>query len=254
MNKTWALIVISLIVLGTIFVFSKYEKNVVQELRITSPGTGDIWEQDKTYRIEWKGGGEIVDIYLINRVLESEGNSVSISDRIQNIRNKGFYEYRVPGGLRGEHKISIHSNGESAESDYFNIKEPPVVYNNSQYGFSVSLPEDWRGYKIVEREGWFGSSGNKIVARGPFLSIQHPESSLQNVRQDIPIMVFTIAQWDAEARGEFHSGGAAPIGPSEIGRNARYVFAHPPRYNYAFPMGWEEVDRIIRDKSLWRFF
>lgn len=71
----------------------------------------------------------------------------------------------------------------------------------------------------------------------------------QNQRQDIPIMVFTHAQWDALQNGEFHIG-AAPIGPSELARNSSYVFALPARYNYAFPPGYEEVESILRGDPL----
>ena len=44
--------------------------------------------------------------------------------------------------------------------------------------------------------------------------------------------------------------GAAPINPSELGRNKRYVFALPPRYNFAFPTGYEEVEEILEGKPL----
>lgn len=71
----------------------------------------------------------------------------------------------------------------------------------------------------------------------------------QNQRQDIPIMVFTHAQWDALQNGEFHIG-AAPIGPSELARNSSYVFALPARYNYAFPAGYEEVENILKGDPL----
>ncbi|MDD2756827.1 MAG: hypothetical protein PHS80_15045, partial [Methanothrix sp.] len=61
--------------------------------------------------------------------------------------------------------------------------------------------------------------------------------------------IFTLAQWDDLLAEKFHIG-AAPIGPSELGRNADYVFALPARYNYAFPTGYEEVDQIIQGKPL----
>jgi hypothetical protein len=50
-------------------------------------------------------------------------------------------------------------------------------------------------------------------------------------------------------KDEFHIG-AAPINPSELGRNATYVFALPARYNYAFPTGYEEVDEILKGNPL----
>lgn len=61
-------------------------------------------------------------------------------------------------------------------------------------------------------------------------------------------MIFTLRQWN-----ENLIVSAAPIGPSELGRNSRYVFALPPRYNYAFPDGYEEVEQILKDKPLHPF-
>jgi hypothetical protein len=62
-------------------------------------------------------------------------------------------------------------------------------------------------------------------------------------------MVLTVSQWNSLQRGEFHVG-AAPIGPTELGRNDRYVFALPARYNYAFPPGYEEVENILRSNPI----
>jgi len=64
-----------------------------------------------------------------------------------------------------------------------------------------------------------------------------------------PIMIFTVFQWDSLQKGDFHIG-AAPIGPTELGRNAEYVFALPARYNYAFPPGFEEVEDILEGNPL----
>lgn len=62
-------------------------------------------------------------------------------------------------------------------------------------------------------------------------------------------MVFTRKQWDALQKDAFHIG-AAPIGPSELGRNHKYVLALPARYNFTDLPGLEEVDQIVRGKSL----
>jgi len=62
-------------------------------------------------------------------------------------------------------------------------------------------------------------------------------------------MIFTRAQWNSLQRGDFHIG-AAPIGPSELARNSKYVFALPARYNYAFPIGFEEVEIILKNNPL----
>ncbi|MDH7480274.1 MAG: hypothetical protein QHH02_09705, partial [Syntrophomonadaceae bacterium] len=126
----------------------------------------------------------------------------------------------------------------------------PIVYRNSDYGFSFTLPVSWEGYTIVTGtwEG-FAPGGASAVERGPLVSIRHPQWTSQNPRQDIPIMVFTLAQWNSLQQGNFHIG-AAPVGPRELGRNSRYVFALPARYNYAFPTGYEEVEQILAGNPL----
>jgi hypothetical protein len=62
-------------------------------------------------------------------------------------------------------------------------------------------------------------------------------------------MVFTLSQWEQIQREEL-SVGAAPIPPAELGRNGRYVFALPARYNFAFLTGWEEVEKIVEGHPL----
>jgi hypothetical protein len=47
-----------------------------------------------------------------------------------------------------------------------------------------------------------------------------------------------------------HNVSAAPFPPTELGRNKRYVFALPPRYDYAFLDGYLEVEEIMRGKPL----
>ena len=65
-------------------------------------------------------------------------------------------------------------------------------------------------------------------------------------------MIFTPAQWKL-IEDEKLSVSAAPIGPSELGHNAKYVFALPARYNFAFPTGYEEVEQIIASHPLHAF-
>lgn len=129
----------------------------------------------------------------------------------------------------------------------------PIVYENTRYGFSFSLPESWKGYTIVTGR-WEGlslerASSGKVVERGPIISIRHPEWTAGNPRQDIPIMIFTLAQWNSLQQGKF-SVGSAPVGPTEIDRNSSYVFALPARYNYAFLTGYEEVEKILEGNPL----
>jgi hypothetical protein len=128
-----------------------------------------------------------------------------------------------------------------------------AVYYNTQYGFSFELPESWQNFSIVDSrwEGLAvtGENAGKIVEEGPELSIRHPQWTAENPRQDIPILIFTLNQWDALQKEDFHIG-AAPIGPSELARNSRYVFALPARYNFAYPAGYEEVETILKSQPL----
>jgi hypothetical protein len=57
-------------------------------------------------------------------------------------------------------------------------------------------------------------------------------------------MVFTVAQWNSLQRGDFVVS-AAGIGPRELGRNVRYVFALPPRCDFADLPGMQEVETIL---------
>jgi hypothetical protein len=134
-------------------------------------------------------------------------------------------------------------------------KPVTLEYKNDQYGFTFSLPISWTGYTIIN-EIWTGystgSEGDKKFTAGPLISIRHPQWTEKTPRQDIPIMVFTISQWQDLQNDKFHIG-AAPIGPNELGRNTKYVFALPARYNFAFPVGYEEVDKIIKNNSFHTF-
>jgi len=130
-----------------------------------------------------------------------------------------------------------------------------ITYQNTQYGFNFTLPASWTGYSIVATK-WTGvksgAQGETTVATGPIVSIRHPLWTAAVPRQDIPVMVFTIKQWNALQNDDFHIG-AAPIGPSELGRNNVNVFALPARYNFAYPVGFEEVDTILQGKPLSAF-
>lgn len=127
-----------------------------------------------------------------------------------------------------------------------------LVYKNSQYGFSFQLPESWTGYNVIS-EQWKGyaidAASDVPTETGALIYLRHPQWTLEEPRQDIPIMVFTMSQWNELQQGKF-SVGAAPVGPKELGRNSQYVFALPARYNFAFPAGYEEVEEILAKGSL----
>lgn len=128
-----------------------------------------------------------------------------------------------------------------------------AIYSNTEYGFDFTLPISWEGYTI-QSEDWQGTAleGDQqgtVVEKGTKLMIRHPKWTTDDPRQDIPIMVFTLDQWD-QVINEKIAVSAAPLPPSELGRNSSYVFALPARYNFAFPTGYEEVDQIIQSGAL----
>ncbi|WP_018963611.1 hypothetical protein [Coprothermobacter platensis] len=131
-----------------------------------------------------------------------------------------------------------------------------IQYKNTDFGFTFSLPKTWEGYQVVMQE-WQGYRTDKVSngqpdEKGPIIVLRNPKWTASSPYQDIPIMVFTHAQWN-NVNSELLSVSAAPMPPTELGENSKYVFALPPRYNYAYPNGWEEVDQIINTKPLKAF-
>lgn len=110
------------------------------------------------------------------------------------------------------------------------------TYRNEQYGFMLSFPESWKGYSVKE-ESWngevIGANAERIENKtGPQIVIRHPKWTKKNPWQDIPIMVFTRDEWKMTQPGTKAtlSVSAAPVGPAELGRNNKFVFALPPRW------------------------
>lgn len=123
-----------------------------------------------------------------------------------------------------------------------------IQYKNASYGFSLTLPESWKGYRVSWSE-WEGSvlrddGSVSREFRGPELRIRHPKWTEEHPREDMPIMIFTIAQWKEDP-----VVSAAPIGPAELGRNRKYVIAVPPRWDYDFSEGWEEGQKILTTEA-----
>lgn len=123
------------------------------------------------------------------------------------------------------------------------------TYTNSQYGFSITLPDSWKGYTVSNSqwEGWNidpAKGANIVIDSGPIITLRHPNWTEVSQREDMPVMIFTLAQWDL-IKNEKMSVSAAPISPYLLGQNLKYVIALPARYNYDFRIGWEEVDKIV---------
>jgi hypothetical protein len=144
-------------------------------------------------------------------------------------------------------KSKQHQANKSDEDDKL------IVYVNEQYGFNFFLPRSWDKYSIIT-DKWEGRSfdslqGEKVMESGLLISIRHPLWTKNNPRQDIPIMIFTFSQWDLVEHEKLFVS-AAPVIPSEICRNSKYVFALPARYNYAYNTGYEEVENILKSNPI----
>lgn len=125
-----------------------------------------------------------------------------------------------------------------------------VTYRNAQYGFSIDLPSSWKGYSVLE-QNWQGTAANNAKRKysGPEIIIRNPAWTEKEPTQDLPVMIFTLEEWKELSEDKFHIG-AAPIGPRELARNSKYIFALPARYNFAFLKGYEEVEKIVESKAL----
>jgi hypothetical protein len=119
-----------------------------------------------------------------------------------------------------------------------------VTYTNTDYGFDFSLPTSWQGYSII-KETWQGTAlANTSSQSGPKLIIRNPKWTVSAPYEDLPILIFTIPQWNAYIAEDF-SVSAAPIAASELARNNKYVFALPPRWDFDYSLGYKEAEDII---------
>lgn len=116
-------------------------------------------------------------------------------------------------------------------------QDSTITYRDTTYGFSIDLPKDWEGYTLVPTSIQFGYA----------ITLRHPLWTSANPYMDIPILIYPLSQWQTWEKNNFEGyPTAAPIGPTERGRNGRYVFATAPRYNFSFGTGFETVEEIIK--------
>ena len=128
----------------------------------------------------------------------------------------------------------------------------PVVYKNTDYGFNFSLPANWQGYSII-KDTWKGSMlTNTPVQSGPKLLIRNPKWTAALPYEDLPILIFTIPQWNAYIAESF-SISAAPLNAKELSRNNTYVFALPPRWDFDYSLDFEQAQDVIAGNPLKAF-
>lgn len=143
-----------------------------------------------------------------------------------------------------------HQRGSQDSKTTSRMVTKAVVYKNKKYGFKFVLPETWKGYSIIVGT-WSGiayqGENHERTESGPMITIRHPLWTKSDPRQDIPIMILTKTQ--AEIANDL-TVSAAPFGPQEFSRTAKFVFALPPRFDYGDSTGTEEVREILRNHPL----
>ncbi|EEF57967.1 conserved hypothetical protein [Pedosphaera parvula Ellin514] len=146
--------------------------------------------------------------------------------------------------------VALLGAGCSGHKDSSEVASAPVRYENAEYGLTFLLPESWRGYSVLV-EQWNGdkysAAADKlvVVGHGPIITLRHPQWQANAPRQDIPILVFTRAQWDELHRGNLwpslYAGGVM----NELWHSQKYVFAMWSRYDLRELNGRQEVAEIV---------
>lgn len=138
----------------------------------------------------------------------------------------------------------FYSSREDTVTIINNPSTTSITYENADYGFKFSLPITWEGYTIVKNT-WTGTPlMSTSTQSGPKLLIRNPKWTASAHYEDLPIVIFTIPQWNTYLAEGF-SISAAPIKATELGRNNVYVFALPPRWDYDYSLGYKEAQDII---------
>lgn len=130
--------------------------------------------------------------------------------------------------------------------------EISVVYTDAQYGFKFALPDSWEEYSVVKTV-WEGTSSTSGAAvHGPKLLIRNPKWTEAAPYEDLPILVFTHAQWNSYLSEDFYVS-AAPLPATELARNNVYVFALPPRWDFDYSLEYKEAQEIMAGNPLQPF-
>src|SRR5438105_7230484 len=115
-----------------------------------------------------------------------------------------------------------------------------VLYHNTQYDFTFSLPTNWQGYSVLFQI-W---EGHAIPEHGPMIVLRHPQWRANDLYQDIPILIFTRSQWEANRGAGFCIGTGGF--EQEIGHNRNHAFAISSRFNADDGVkGWREATDAV---------
>lgn len=103
-------------------------------------------------------------------------------------------------------------------SKEFTTDKSALAYDNSEYGFSLTFPTSWTGYKFYKKASDDGSV--VLYAELPTKDTLYAEGSSSDpgYASMFAISVLTQAQWDAVKNSE-------GIKPTYLGQNEKFIFA-----------------------------
>ncbi|CAN5337193.1 hypothetical protein BH10PAT1_BH10PAT1_0700 [soil metagenome] len=96
--------------------------------KVTFPKANDTLNNGQQYTITWMNdkSQNPIQLFLVSKLLEDQGQSIANADTKYNIPNTGSYTYTIPENIpEGEYKIEIGD----LNSDYFRIVKPNVTTN-----------------------------------------------------------------------------------------------------------------------------
>ena len=126
----------------------------------------------------------------------------------------------------------------------------PVCYHSARYDLTFYLPASWRSYSVsvqqLEDERYSPAEDRQvIVGHTPMITLRHPQWQASAPYQDIPILVFTRAQWDALHHGALWPSLFAGGVMDELWHSQKFVFAMSSRYNWSELNGMREVEHTV---------
>jgi len=179
---------------------------------------------------------------------------LSLCDKIQDLDDKNNCYIQV-ANVKSESPIctqeaklcpdgsSVSRTGSNCEfSQCSDTSSDWKTYKNDQYGFELTILDSWKGYLVIT-DFWTGWTlpNYSVDIHGPGIIIRNPNWTTTQRWQDIPIMVFAKEEWGAIKTGNL-AVSAAPVGPSKLGENQKYIFALPPRWSgFTDDLGQDEA-------------
>lgn len=135
------------------------------------------------------------------------------------------------------------------------LEMPALVYRNAQYGFTLNLPTDWKGY-TVSTGTWTakvtGYNGKTTMETGAVVRIHN--SNWSGTGADMNVAVFSYPQWEEVANGSLVlNSDSTGLIDAQMGCNDRYVFSPVPGWQSGSGKYTQELRTLIKSQPLHPF-